>query len=71
MNEVNNKISTQNVLPSKSRHSKRTFASMASIQVPFSIMGAAQVGFLLFYYQTVIKLDIWWIFLAVTLFTIF
>ena len=71
MNEVNNKNSTQNVLSSKSRHSKGTFASMASIQVPFSIMGAAQVGFLLFYYQTVIGLNVGLVFLALTLFTVF
>ena len=55
----------------KTRHSKWTFLSNAFFQLPDSIIGGVQAGFLIFYYEVVIGLDIWLIFLAVTCFTIY
>ncbi len=55
----------------KTRHSKWTFLSNAFFQLPDSIIGAVQAGFLLFYYEIVIGLNVWLIFLAVTCLTIY
>ena len=68
MDETTDKKTVLDVEPSKSRHKKWVFASNASFQLPQSIMGAVQVGFLVKYYETVIGLDVWLIFLATTIF---
>jgi len=54
----------------KSRHSKWIFFSNASSQLASTLIGAVQ-GFLLFFYQVVIGLNIWYIVLAMTIFTIY
>lgn len=71
MNEINNKNYTNNLSSPKSRHKKWRFASNASYQFPSSIMGAVQGGFLLGYYEIVIGLNAWLIFLAMTCFIIY
>ena len=54
---------------SESRHSNWIFFSNASSQLCSTLIGAVQ-GFLLFFYEAIIGLNIWYIFLAMTLFTI-
>lgn len=60
-----------NVQTPKTRHSKWTFFSNALSQIPSSTIGAVQGGFLLFYYEVIIGLDIWLVFIAMSIFTIY
>lgn len=71
MSETDHMTSTQEVESPKSRHSKWTYASNSFFQFPSSLMGFTQVGFLFFYYEVVIGLNAWLIFLALSIFTIY
>jgi len=71
MNETDHKSSTLEVEHPKSRHSKWTFLSNALFQLPSTMISAVQQGFLLFYYEVVIRLNVWLIFLALSIFTVY
>jgi len=64
MNETN--INAQSP---KTRHSKWTFLSNATFQFPSTMINSVLGGFLLFYYEVVIGLNVWLIVLALTIFT--
>jgi len=68
MNEINSEKSTLYVESSKSRHKKWVYASNACYQFPESIIGYIQGAFLLSYFETVVGLNIWSVFLAATIF---
>ena len=65
MNAINN--FTESL---ETRHSKWTFLSNACGLLCSTLIGAVQ-GFTLFYYEAVIGLDIWLVFLAMSIFTIY
>ena len=65
MNETIN-----NVESLKTRHSKWIFLSNATAQLPSTLIGTVQ-GLLLFYYEVVIGLNIWLVFVAVSIFTVY
>ncbi len=71
MNEANNKNSIKNVQSPKTRHSKWIFLSNAFFQLPDSIIGGVYSGFLLFYYEVVIGLSAWGVFLALSIFAVY
>ena len=66
MNETIN-----NAQSPKTRHSKWTFLSNATFQFPATMMNSVIGGFLLFYYEVVIGLNVWLIVLALTIFTVY
>ena len=66
MNETIN-----NAQSPKTRHSKWTFLSNATFQLPSTMVNAVLGGFLLFYYEVVIGLNVWLIVLALTIFTVY
>jgi GPH family glycoside/pentoside/hexuronide:cation symporter len=66
MNETIN-----NAQSPKTRHSKWIFLSNATFQLPSSMINSVLGGFLLFYYEVVIGLNVWLIVLALTIFTIY
>ena len=55
---------------SESRHPQWRYASNASFQFPVSLLMSTLAVFLFFYYEAVIGLNAWYIFLAMTLWTI-
>jgi GPH family glycoside/pentoside/hexuronide:cation symporter len=55
----------------KTRHSKWIFLSNATFQLPSTMVNAVLGGFLLFYYEVVIGLNVWLIVLALTIFTVY
>jgi len=55
----------------KTRHSKWTFLSNATFQFPATMINSVIGGFLLFYYEVVIGLNVWLIVLALTIFTVY
>lgn len=65
MNAINN--FTESL---ETRHSKWTFLSNACGLLCSTLIGAIQ-GFTLFYYEAVIGLDIWLVFIAMSIFTIY
>jgi len=71
MSEIEYKDSTLEVHSPKSRHSKWIYLSNALSQLPSTMIGAVQRGFLLFYYEVVIGLNVWLIFLTLSIFTIY
>ena len=66
MNETSN-----NAQSPKTRHSKWTFLSNATFQLPSTMINSVLGGFLLFYYEVVIGLNVWLIVLALTIFTVY
>jgi len=68
MNEINNRNSTPYIESVKSRHKKWVYASNACYQFPESIMGYVQGAFLLSYFEIVVGLNAWLVFLAATIF---
>ena len=66
MNETIN-----NAQSPKTRHSKWTFLSNATFQFPATMMNSVIGGFLLFYYEVVIGLNVWLIVLALSIFTVY
>ena len=66
MNETN--INAQSP---KTRHSKWTFLSNATFQFPATMINSVLAGFLLFYYEVVIGLNVWLIVLALSIFTVY
>jgi len=66
MNETIN-----NAQSPKTRHSKWTFLSNATFQLPSTMISAVLGGFLLFYYEVVIGLNVWLIVLAMSIFTVY
>ena len=66
MNETIN-----NAQSPKTRHSKWIFLSNATFQLPSTMVNAVLGGFLLFYYEVVIGLNVWLIVLALTIFTVY
>ncbi|MHA2401220.1 MAG: MFS transporter [Promethearchaeota archaeon] len=55
----------------KSRHSRLFFASNASYQFTATFLGATQAIFLFAYYETILGLSVWFIVLAMVIFTIY
>ena len=66
MNETIN-----NAQSPKTRHSKWIFLSNACFQIPSTMVNAVLGGFLLFYYEVIIGLNVWLIVLALTIFTVY
>jgi len=55
----------------ESRHSEWKYASNASIQIPRTLLPATFSVFLFFYYEAVLGLNAWYIFLALTMWTLY
>ncbi|MHA1112818.1 MAG: MFS transporter, partial [Promethearchaeota archaeon] len=66
MNEI-----IKNAQSPKTRHSKWIFLSNACFQIPSTMVNAVLGGFLLFYYEVIIGLNVWLIVLALTIFTVY
>ncbi|MCP4760416.1 MAG: MFS transporter [archaeon] len=65
MNEISNFTEAQGT-----RHSRLTFLSNACSLLCATLIGAVQ-GFTLFYYENVVGLNSWYVFLAMTIFTVY
>ncbi len=57
--------------PSETWHPKWVYASNSSFQFTVTFLGTAQTLYLLFYYETVIGLNASFVFLALTIFTVY
>ncbi|MFW9951358.1 MAG: MFS transporter [Candidatus Thorarchaeota archaeon] len=71
MNEIDNKISTQDYQPPEPRHPKWKYASNGTFQFTFNIMNTTMSVYLFFYYEVVLGLNAWLIFLALAIFTVY
>ncbi len=71
MNEINVKDLEGEIEPTKSRHSRWTFASFNIHQFSGNFAGISQMVFLFFYYEVFLGLDAYLIFLTLSAFTIY
>jgi GPH family glycoside/pentoside/hexuronide:cation symporter len=71
MNEIDNKISIQDFQPPEPRHPKWKYASNGVFQFTVNIMNVTMSVYLFFYYEVVLGLNAWLIFLALSIFTVY